>query len=379
MKEIRNILNAFAQAQKEGKRAALATVVQVEGSSYRRPGTRMLVTEDGQLTGAFGNGCLEGDALKKALAAISEQQNKLVTYDTSEQDDAKFGVQLGCTGIIRVLFEPIQSYKIHNPIELLRQVISVRQDTVLVSLFSLEHDEQPGTCLLYRTNLLQSTLPLAFQADVIKDAQEALETKTSSLKQYNCTTGRCNGFIQFIPPPIALVIAGAGNDVQPLVEISAELGWYTMVVDGRATHATAQRFARADRVVVAKPAQVVEQLPADVHTVFVLMTHNYNYDLALLQRLLDLECAYIGVLGPRKKLNRMLDELQENGITLSKKQEAILHGPVGLDIGAETAEEIAVSIVAEIKAVLSGRSGKPLKDKAQDVRHHRLLSTAGMG
>jgi len=208
VKEIRNILNAFAQAQKEGKRAALATVVQVEGASSRCPGARMLITEDGQLTGSVSGGFLKGNALKKALPAILKQQNKLVTYDTSDHDDAGFGIQMGCSGIIRVLFEPIQSYKIHNPIELLRQVISVQQDTVLVSLFSLERDEQPGTCLLYRTNLLQSTLPLAFQADVIKDAQEALETQTSSLKPYHCTSGRCNGFIHFIQAEIRAVLSG---------------------------------------------------------------------------------------------------------------------------------------------------------------------------
>src|ERR1700710_2096244 len=107
MKDITDIIGAFDLAQSKGQRSALATVVQVEGSSYRRPGARMLVTEDGQLTGAISGGCLGGDALRKALLAINEQRNKIVTYDTTDEDDAKFGVQLGCNGIVHILFEPI--------------------------------------------------------------------------------------------------------------------------------------------------------------------------------------------------------------------------------------------------------------------------------
>ena len=109
MKEIRDIIKAYDEAQKQGKRTALATVVHLEGSSYRRPGARMLVTDDGEMTGAISGGCLEGDALRKALLVLSQQQSRLVTYDTSDEDDAKLGVQLGCNGIVRILFEPIDT------------------------------------------------------------------------------------------------------------------------------------------------------------------------------------------------------------------------------------------------------------------------------
>src|ERR1700712_133184 len=108
MKELKEIIGAYDQAAGEGKQTALATVVHIEGSSYRRPGARMLVTEDGELTGAISGGCLEGDALRKAMLAISEQKNKLVTYDTTDEEDAKLGIQLGCNGIVYILFEPIK-------------------------------------------------------------------------------------------------------------------------------------------------------------------------------------------------------------------------------------------------------------------------------
>src|ERR1700761_9550964 len=118
MKEIRDIIQAFENAQREGKRSALATVVHVEGSSYRRPGARMLVTDDGLLTGAISGGCLEGDALRKALYAIKQKKNNLVTYDTTGEDDLQFGVQLGCNGIVQILFEPIDDTTAYHPIRL---------------------------------------------------------------------------------------------------------------------------------------------------------------------------------------------------------------------------------------------------------------------
>ena len=117
MKEIRDIILAGERALLQGKQFALATVVHVEGSSYRRPGARMLITEDGMLTGAISGGCLEGDALRKALLVMSQQKPMLVTYDTMDDDDAKFGVGLGCNGIIQVLIEPIRPGQENNPLQ----------------------------------------------------------------------------------------------------------------------------------------------------------------------------------------------------------------------------------------------------------------------
>jgi xanthine dehydrogenase accessory factor len=371
MKEIRDILRAFDVAQSEGKRSALATVVHVEGSSYRRPGARMLVTEDGQLTGAISGGCLEGDALRKAMFAINRQQNKLVTYDTTDEDDIQFGVQLGCNGIVHILFEPIDDSKPCHPIRLLRELIGERRDSVLLTLFSRDgSDEQPGTCLLYTDSGVSTALSGDWRGIVMPDVREAAGNKISGFKGYVYNAKKYNGLIEFIPPPPALVIAGAGNDVLPLVDITVLLGWHTTVVDGRPHHATSRRFSKADRVLVARPNEVLNQLSADAQTLFLLMTHNYNYDLALLKDLVTRGFRYIGILGPRKKLDRMLGELRAGGTILGEDQLAAIHSPIGLDIGAETAEEIAVSIVAEIKAFLGGAAGGLLKDK-RDPIHSR--------
>lgn len=373
MKEIRDIVKAYEAAAAAGKRTALATVVHVEGSSYRRPGARMLVTEDGQLTGAISGGCLEGDALKKAQLAIFQQKNKLVTYDTTDEDDIQFGVQLGCNGVVHILFEPVHATAA-NPVQLLKEVLKERQNAVLTTLFSFQHANgpHPGTCLLYLQNgqSFNNGLPAALQPALQDDVQTVLKNAASSIRTYNHENIQLTAFIAYLQPAIQLVIAGAGNDVMPLVAMADILGWQTIVADGRPTHATAQRFPQAQQVLNAKPAQVLQQLQVDAQTVFVLMTHNYNYDAEMLGLLLPLDVAYIGMLGPRKKRDRMLDELHEKGYVFEAPQLEKIFGPVGLDIGAETAEEIAMAIVSEIKAVLAGKSGKSLRQKINPI-HNR--------
>ena len=150
VKELREIVKAYDAAVQQGKKTALAAVVHLDGSSYRRPGARMLVNDEGELTGAISGGCLEGDALRKAMFALSQQQSKLVTYDTSDEDDMTIGIQLGCAGVIQVLFEPINPNHPANPIQLLRKALAIRQQAVLVTLFDLsdKRNFQPGTCML---------------------------------------------------------------------------------------------------------------------------------------------------------------------------------------------------------------------------------------
>ncbi|TCD07606.1 XdhC/CoxI family protein [Pedobacter frigidisoli] len=366
MKEISDILRAYHKAVSGTLRMALATVVKVEGSSYRRPGARMLITEDGILTGAISGGCLEGDALRKALSAIYQQENKLVVYDTTDEDDAKFGVQLGCNGIVHILFEPILVGERLNPIELLMAANGKREDCVVATLFSIENKNQPGTVMSFIGDNVLEKVSSEISGSLKNDAFDVLKLKISRFETYSIEGSEYEAFLEFIPPPLRLIIAGAGNDAQPLSSIANTLGWETIIADGRPAHATTQRFPCANHVLIANPGELVRQVDIDAHTAFVLMTHNYNYDLDLLKRLIPTQVLYIGTLGPKKKLIRMLDELALNTV---ENQERI-HGPIGLDIGAETAEEIAVAIVAEIKAVFSGASGIRLKNKKEPIHIH---------
>ncbi|HKI45904.1 MAG TPA: XdhC/CoxI family protein [Balneolales bacterium] len=377
MKELKQILKAFDEAQNNGIQTALATVVHVEGSSYRRAGARMLVTEDGELTGAISGGCLEGDALRKAQLVMFKQKSMLVTYDTTGEDDAKFGVGLGCNGIIHILIEPIDPESRDNPIQLFKEFFGKRQDAVVVTLFSMKNksSEQPGTCLFLNSEGgVRGTLSdQSLKRTLIADAKEVLSNHNPVTKVYRAED-ELTGFVELLKPSISLIIVGAGNDAIPLTHMAPILGWETTLVDGRANYATRERFPMANKIIVAKPDEALPQLSPDARTGVILMTHNYNYDLAMLRQLILLQIPYIGTLGPKKRTDQMLDDLQEAGVALSDDQLHHIYGPVGLDIGAETSEEIALSVFAEIGAVFSGKPGSHLREKEEPI--HDRESTA---
>ena len=368
-KEIRNIIHAYKLAHQQGRQAALATVVHVEGSSYRRPGARMLIEDNGQLTGAISGGCLEGDALRKALLVMNEKKSRVVTYDTMDDDDEKFGVGLGCNGIIQVLLEPIDGDDANNPIQYLKAVNEKRQHSVLVTLFSLQDkkETQQGTCfILQEDGTAKCHLPFLKEV-LIAEATAALHTQSTSFKNYISENKNFTAFIEIIKPPVSMIIIGAGNDVMPLAGMADILGWETTIIDGRANYAKKERFSNACRVLLSKPEHVLEHITIDEQTVFLLMTHNYNYDLAMLRQLLQTNVQYVGMLGPKKKRDRMLNEIKAGGLQLTDKQISMLHSPVGLDIGAEATEEIALSILAEIKAFFCGRGGKSLRSIENEI------------
>ena len=252
MKELNDIIQAYDKAVLQNKQTALATVVKVEGSSYRRPGARMLVTEDGELTGAISGGCLEGDALRKAQFAIFQQQNKLEIYDTTDDEDNKLGVQLGCNGIVYILFEPINNNDSNNPINLLKKVAQQRKDAVIVTLFKTDKNAvQKGTCRFINEDE-------SFDDDEMKslhaECNQVLQQKNSVVKHFEES---CDVLFQFIPPSIQLIIVGAGNDAQPLVNMASLLGWNIIIVDGRPTYATQQRFPKANKISITKPTEIL--------------------------------------------------------------------------------------------------------------------------
>ena len=374
MKELKEIVIASDASLRNGQRVALASVVHLDGSSYRRPGARMLVTDEGEMTGAISGGCLEGDALRKAMHAISQGSNRLVTYDTTDEDDMSIGIQLGCAGVIQVLFEPVDVNQPDNPIELIRKANAVRQASVLVTLFDLStrHGVQPGTCLLMESDgRLTGDIPVAYLRDeIIGEMTVVMQQKRSLFKEYRSSAGAITAFIEYLRPPVSLVVVGAGNDAIPMMQFAENLGWDVRIVDGRNTHARPERFVAACQVLVSKPEAVLDQIPIDERTVFVMMTHIYNYDMAMLKALLHTEVPYIGMLGPKKKLLRMLDDLKQDGFIPNDAMMSRVFGPSGLEIDAETPEEIALSIIAEIQAVLGKKSGGMLREKT-DVIHSR--------
>ena len=251
MKELNDIVRAYDKAILENKQMALATVVRVDGSSYRRPGARMLVTDDGKITGAISGGCLEGDALQKARFAMATGENKLISYDSTGEDDIQFGLHLGCNGVVYILFEPIKKEDPQNPVELLRLISNAGEEAVLVTLFSLKKI-QPGTRLLYLKNNIQTNLAEHIQQSFTEPVNIAYTEKQSALLDLDIDQTTCTAFIEYIGRPVSVVIAGAGNDIQPLVEIASMLGWSVTVVDGRFNYALTQRFPNASKVLYSR-------------------------------------------------------------------------------------------------------------------------------
>jgi xanthine dehydrogenase accessory factor len=317
MNEMRALVEAFDAANVRGERCALATVVSVEGSSYRRPGARMLIreTETGMTgTGTISAGCLESDVVEHAKRVLQTGAAKLVEYNTATtSDEEAWGLGLGCNGIVRVLVEPLAS---GSPcIEALRRSCEARPDAPPVSVATV----------------------------------------------YDVDGAAAKVFIETLLPPVPLVIFGAGHDALPVVELARELGWRTEVVDPQARPASRSRFAVADRVTLARPEDVGTHVSITPRTMTLLMSHNYSHDLALLRFLLASPARYIGVMGPRKRTERMLRELA------AAEEMVRLHSPAGLDIGANGPAEIALSIVAEMRAVLNGRRGEMLRERRGSI------------
>ncbi|WP_340102911.1 XdhC family protein [Rhodohalobacter sp. 8-1] len=365
MRESDAILESYDESVKNGLRTILATVVHVKGSSYRAAGARMLVDEYGYMTGAISGGCLEGDALRKALLALEQNRNKLVTYDTSDEDDAVIGAQLGCNGIIQVLFEPVDPANDLNPVELLRRANNKNKTYALASIFNLnKREHQQGTSLLIdETGSITSETNDESLSEAIYDvAVSTIKKRVNHFGEYVSKSGTQHAFIDVIPPPHSLVLVGAGNDSQVLSEMARHLGWSVTVADGRPSHANEKRFSNC-QVVVANPESILDDIEINESTAVVLMTHNYNYDLAVLKLLLDFnELTYIGILGPNKKHRRMFRDLRNEGIILNEKHHAKIYAPVGLQVGAETPAEIGLSILSEIQAVLTGSDVKHLRE-----------------
>lgn len=373
MKEFQQIIQAYKICQENDQKAALATVVKVDGSAYRRPGARMLVTEDGMLTGAISGGCLEGDALRKAQSVIFQQKSMLVTYDTTDEDDQKFGIGLGCNGIIQVLIEPIDASNPDNPLELLKKALLNRDRAVLLTFFSLKRskEQQIGTKLLLKSAKWsgdESPIPSILLEEVKRIAGQ-IEVEGNNLIKTYTEQDELVVFYELIKSATRVLLFGAGNDTQPLAKMAELLGWELWLIDGRKSYATEGRFPSAFKILTGTPEETIDQVAWDQNTVALLMTHNFEYEVQVLKRIQAWELPYVGILGPKKKTFKLLERLQQEGIQVDDRN---IFGPVGLDIGAEGSEEIALSILSEIKMVLAKKPGSNLRSKEGPIHEENV-------
>ena len=337
MSEIDELLEAAAARRAAGERMALATVVSVRGSSYRRPGARLLVPEEGSPIGLISGGCLEEEAARLAREALRLDSPVLVTIDHSGEGDELWGMGLGCRGVIELLAEP-----------------PALADETLDALLAARRDGRASYLL---TGLDGERRRLsATEAD-------ALGERAVLAVAHGRPTLLGDSVLDPILPPLHLVVCGAGPDAGPFVAAALRQGWRVDVADPRRSFLRKDRFPGA-RLVDAEPREVGDVTGAGEWTAAVVMSHDWMRDGAFVEGLLGRGLAYLGILGPRDRTERLLSELPEPP---SESDRAILHAPAGLDIGADGAEQVATAIVAEILAVLHGRAGGPLRERTGPI------------
>lgn len=361
MKDLKTIVEAFDKIDLTERKVALATVVKVRGSSYRSPGARMLIADDGRWTGSISGGCLEGDALRKARQVMTDKKPIVVTYDTREESNQNLGIGLGCNGVIDVLIEPIDEQDPKNPIHLLKGIIQNNKPTGLATVFGgsytgeklLIQEDGASKDLLFSKSTLNN--------QVQKDLNEVFSSKRSYAKTYQVDEQTIDVFIELIQPSISLMIFGGGFDARPVSQLAKTLGWNVVVTDECVAHIAPVFFPQADKLSLCHRDFIDRDFDITPYTACVLMSHNYEYDRDVLKKLIKSPTPYIGILGPRKRFDKMKEEFEKEGIILSSDDLHRIHSPVGLDIGAETPDEIALSILAEVQSKFSNRSGGFLK------------------
>ncbi|MFM7856806.1 MAG: XdhC family protein [Flammeovirgaceae bacterium] len=356
MKELKAIVSAHRQA--DGTRlAAIATVVKVRGSSYRSPGARMYITDDGKWVGSISGGCLEGDALRKARKVMADKQALTATYDTREESNQNLGISLGCNGLIDVLFEPITG--VENTISIFEKCINANEPVAIATIIS---GSGTGEKLLIQKETITSTFSDQGLAEYVKPALlQVFTSKKSAAQLFHTGSETIEVFLELIQPSISVILFGGGFDARPVSQLAKTLGWEVQVTDECVAHIAPIFFPQADKLSLCQREFIDRDFNITAYTACVLMSHNYEYDRDVLKKIIRSKAPYIGILGPRKRFDKMLAEFKKEGIELTPEQMQRIHSPIGLDIGAEAADEIAVSIIGEIQSKFSNRPGGFLK------------------
>ncbi len=378
--------------EKRNEPCVLVTVVHTEGSTYRRAGARMLIFPDGASVGAISGGCLESDVAERSQSVLLDGVSKLLVYDGSS-DDPIFGLGMGCNGVTTVFLERLTGAD--DPLcVFIRQCFEQRQPRAIATVYEIKSHNPHQSLLeghrffLYANdeasdNFGESNLANRLRSTVWDNAATMLQEKRKWQQmlfaegefaegEFAESENAVHVLLESLLSVQELVIVGAGYDALPLVEYASILGWRTTVLDHRPALLSAERFPKASllaRYTRENIAETVRNIVLSPQTALVIMTHNLAFDAAFLQEAFASNAGYIGLLGPKPRLQKILTLLQEQSLTMFDEDLARLHNPIGVDIGSETAEEVALSIIAEIQAVMNGRSGGFLAQRQQEKIH----------
>ncbi len=368
MREIREILEKGGKL-KAGEKAALATVVDLKGSGYRLPGARMLIRANGDATGTVSGGCLEADVMERAKRVLESGRAEVFTYDTTADENSVFSLNMGCRGVMRVLLEAVDAES--EIVTALKTVWDTRRPIASAVLIGGEGDARIGDRIFLNDPTIAVPQDTADLCSPFPTLCEDLHTFAGSASNYETITyetpaGMAEFVFEMLIPPTRLVILGAGADAVPLADVAWGLGWQVEVHDHRPAFLNTERFIHADDLNLGARDSVPD-INVDPLSAIVLMNHNYDRDKQLLPAALRSDAFYVGALGPKKRTNQILDELKEAGETFEIEQIARMRSPAGLDIGGDSPETIAISIIAEIQSVLKKRTGGPLRDRVAPI------------
>jgi xanthine dehydrogenase accessory factor len=372
MSDLSQLLAFREQQQTAGAPLLLVTIMRTAGSTYRKPGARLLLTRDGQHEGTISGGCLEADLLETAWTRLDTNgsQPTLMRYDTTEEGEILWGTGTGCAGQVELLLEPL-SVGADDPLVFLAEGQNSDEEVAIVTV--LDHRASvptaPGDtqipalgtrlCLRRSRSAYPKDLPDQVAAELRHLAERTIAKKRSSIVRAKLQGGaELEVACEFVPAPPHLFVFGTGRDALPIVRLSKGLGWKVTVAGKKTTAGAATQLRQlADSFLPAEEA--LAQVKDD--SLVLVMSHNFLGDLAVLEGLAGRSARYIGLLGPRARREKLMSELEHNQASWDREQMDRLHAPAGLDIGAEGPAGIALSIVAEIQTVLAGRSARPLR------------------
>ena len=330
---------------------ALATVVATDGSTYRKPGARMLINGNGACCGLLSGGCLEGDLAEHARSVLESGAARLIEYDLRSSEDLIWGLGLGCEGAMRILLQRLSPADGYAPLTEIAQAQAARRPLAFATVIRSQLSAWPVGRLLFADAATSDPIARAFEQRI----QDVLHGRhPPGVMEMTAGDAAVTAFVDDIDLPPRILILGAGPDAAPVVSASHALGWSITLYDHRPAYADAAHFPLAERVVLGAADELSAHLDLSNFDAAVVMSHHLLADLAYLRQLAVTRLGYVGLLGPAPRRHRLLAELG----AAAQELDGRLFGPVGLDIGARTPEAIAVAIVAEIHAVLCGRHGQ---------------------
>jgi len=355
--ETRAVFDRLAELRRAGRRAALATVVRVRGSAYRHEGAKLLVAEDGSTVGNVSGGCLEQDVREVALQVLRSGAPELKSYCSSTDEIAAWDLGVGCEGQVDVWVESVTE---DRPRE--RGLLDGRAAFVVATIVGMR-DAGCGMRLVATADATYGSLGSPdLNAAASERARALLGNEQSGVYEI---AGRSVFLDVFLPPP-ELIICGAGDDARPLARFAADIGFRVVIVDRRPAYLAAERFPTAATLIESRPEELLQRLAPDAACYAVVMTHNFADDQGYLRALVGAPVPYIGMLGPRQRTERMLQILGA-AAALGERDAARIYGPVGLDVGTDGAEQVALSVIAEILAVRSGRRADSLRERQTPI------------